>query len=121
MKSSEENPRNLKVSLAKLIITDFHSNEDAQKAEADFVARFVKKEIPDEIEEMQVVASNYKLAELLVQTNLAASKGEARRLIEQGGVKIGGEKASNVAAEIQLKDEILLQVGKRKFLRVKGN
>ncbi len=121
LKSSEENPRNLKVNLAKLIIKDFHSAEDAEKAEADFTARFVKKEIPDEIEETQIASGNYNLAELLAQTNLAASKKEAKRLIEQGGVKIGGEKVSDTNAEINLKDEILIQVGKRKFLKVKGN
>ena len=54
MKTSNENPRNLKVNLAKIIIKDFHSAEDAQKAEEDFIARFVKKEIPDEIEETNI-------------------------------------------------------------------
>ena len=119
MKTSRENPRNLKVSLAKLIIKDFHSNQAATESEEEFNRRFVKKEIPDEIEETIVPAATYKLVELLVQTNLAASKGEAKRLIEQGGVKVGGEKASEANAEIEVKDEILLQVGKRKFLRVK--
>ena len=121
MKSSGENPRNLKVNLAKLIIKDFHSEDDARRAEEDFVARFVKKEIPDEIEEKTIASGNYKLVDLLVNTNLAASKGEARRLIEQGGVKIDGEKASNSQAEIELKDEVLIQVGKRKFLKIRGN
>ncbi|MBA3693639.1 MAG: tyrosine--tRNA ligase, partial [Acidobacteria bacterium] len=121
MKTNGENPRNLKVNLAKLIIKDFHSIGKANEAEDEFNRRFVKKEIPDEIEETQIAAGNYKLVDLLVQTNLVASKGEARRLIEQSGVKIGGEKISNVQAEIELKDEVLLQVGKRKFLRVKGS
>jgi tyrosyl-tRNA synthetase len=121
MKSSDENPRNLKVKLAKLVIRDFHSPEAAEAAEADFVARFVKKEVPDEIEETRISAGSYSLADLLVQTNLAPSKKEARRLIEQGGVKVGGEKVSNTNAELALADEILLQVGKRKFLKVKAN
>lgn len=120
MKSADENPRNLKVNLAKLIIKDFHSTQAAEKAEADFIARFVKKEIPDEIEETQMSAGIYNLADLLVQTNLAASKGEAKRLIEQGGVKLNAEKISNAKAEIDLKDEILIQVGKRKFLKIKA-
>jgi tyrosyl-tRNA synthetase len=119
--NGEENPRNAKVNLAKLIIRDFHSPEAAAEAEEDFNRRFVKKEIPDEIEEKQFAAGRYNLAEMLVQTALVASKGEARRLIEQGGVKINGEKASDAKAEIDLSDEILLQVGKRKFLKVKGN
>ncbi|HEX9960354.1 MAG TPA: tyrosine--tRNA ligase, partial [Pyrinomonadaceae bacterium] len=117
----EENPRNVKVNLAKLIIEDFHSASAAAEAEDDFNRRFVKKEIPDEIEEKQFAAGSYNLAELLVQTNLVASKGEAKRLIEQGGVKIDGEKATDSKAELDLKDEILLQVGKRKFLKIKGN
>ena len=121
MKNGDENPRNLKVNLAKSIIKDFHSNEAANAAEADFVARFVKKEIPDEIEEKTVAAGTYKLIDLLVNTNLAASKGEAKRLIEQGGVKINGEKASNVNSEIDPGDAILLQVGKRKFLKVRAS
>ena len=77
------------------------------------------KEIPDEIEETQIAPGTYNLAELLVNTNLASSKKEAKRLIEQGGVKIGGEKVSDTNAEIELKDEILIQVGKRKFLKIK--
>lgn len=121
MKSSDENPRNLKVNLAKLIIKDFHSSDAAEAAEADFVARFVKKEIPDEIEETAISAGNYNLAELLVQTNLAPSKKEAKRLIEQGGVKLNGEKVSNTGMEVEVKAEVLLQVGKRKFLKIKEN
>jgi tyrosyl-tRNA synthetase len=109
------------VQLARSIIADFHSKAEADKAEDDFNRRFVKKEIPDEIEERQMSGGSYKLAELLVDTGLAASKGEARRLIEQGGVKVNGEKASNTAAEIAIGgDATLLQVGKRKFLKVRS-
>ncbi len=118
--SGAENPRNAKVALAKLVIEDFHSAEDAEKAEADFVARFVNKEIPDEIEETEIASGKYNLAELLVNTNLASSKKEAKRLIEQGGVKVGGEKVTDTNAEIDLNNEILLQVGKRKFLKIKS-
>ncbi|HEY8562344.1 MAG TPA: tyrosine--tRNA ligase [Pyrinomonadaceae bacterium] len=120
LKSSDENPRNLKVNLAKLIIKDFHSADAADAAEADFVARFVKKEVPDEIEEASVAAGVYNLADLIAQLNLAASKKEAKRLIEQGGVKLNGEKVSNANAEIEVANEILLQVGKRRFLKVKA-
>ncbi|HEX8289542.1 MAG TPA: tyrosine--tRNA ligase [Pyrinomonadaceae bacterium] len=121
--SGAENPRNVKVNLAKLIINDFHSAEAAFAAEDEFNRRFVKKEMPDEIEEKNVVAGTYKLADLLVQTNLAASKGEAKRLIEQGGVKIGGEKVSDAKADFTLNhgEDFVFQVGKLKFLRIKGN
>lgn len=116
-----ENPRNVKVNLAKRITADFHSAEAATAAEDDFNRRFVQKEIPDEIEESVINAGMHKIAELLALTGLAASKGEARRLIEQGGVKINGEKASAVNADVDINaDGTLLQVGKRKFLKVIG-
>ncbi|HXH70787.1 MAG TPA: tyrosine--tRNA ligase [Pyrinomonadaceae bacterium] len=140
--SGEENPRNAKVELAKLITKDFHSVSDADKAEEEFNRRFVKKEIPDEIEEKIVASGDYKLVDLLVQTNLVASKGEAKRLIEQGGVRLNNEKVSNTDVRLQLNlnlivieyrhsstglevdsqtNEILIQVGKRKFLKVKAS
>ena len=118
----EENPRDLKVNLAKQIIKDFHSWEAAEAAEEEFNRRFVKKEVPDEIDERTVDAGTYRLPDLLVQTNLAASKAEAKRLIEQGGVKINGEKATRASAEIEVRsgDGVLLQVGKLKFLKAVG-
>lgn len=120
MKSSGENPRNLKVNLAKLIIKDFHSPQAAQEAEDEFNRRFVNKEIPDEIEEKTIAGGVYKLPKLLAETGMTASAGESRRLIEQGGVKINGEKATNANADLEITTEgVLLQVGKRKFLRVR--
>jgi tyrosyl-tRNA synthetase len=119
MKAGGENPRDLKVALAKSIITDFHSFSAAQLAEDDFISRFVKKEIPDEIEEKSMEKGAYELADLLSQTGLATSKAEARRLIEQGGVKLDSEKVSNPKAMVDLDGEILIQVGKRRFLKLK--
>lgn len=117
--SGEMNPRNVKVDLAKSIIADFHSPEAAAAAEDEFNRRFVEKEIPDDIGESAVAAGEHKVAELLVETGLAASKAEAKRLIEQGGVRIDGEKASNTNAEISIGGErTLVQVGKRKFLYI---
>lgn len=116
-----ENPRNLKVNLAKLIIADFHSKDEATAAEEEFVKRFVQKEVPDEIDEKQIAAGSYNLAQILADTGLAASKGEARRLIEQGGVKVNGEKATATNADIAIgTDGVLFQVGKRKFMKVKS-
>ncbi len=114
------NPRDAKVELAKHIIKDFHSKEDAEAAEQNFTNQFSKGQMPDEIEEISLARQTYKLPELLVQTNLASSKGEARRLIEQGGVKIDGEKVSDVQAEFELnaQSSFIIQVGKRKFLKI---
>ena len=116
-----ENPRNIKVALAKSIIKDFHSQTDADTAEDEFNRRFVQKEIPEDIEEKTVAPGVHNLAQLLADTGLTASKGEARRLIEQGGVKINSEKATAANVDIDITiDGVLLQVGKRKFLRVKA-
>jgi tyrosyl-tRNA synthetase len=120
--SDAENPRNLKVALAKSIITDFHSEQSAEKAEEEFNRRFVKKEVPDEIEERTVSAGTHNLAQLITDVGLAGSKKEAKRLIEQGGVKLNGEKATASVAEISIPagESVLLQVGKLKFLKIVG-
>jgi tyrosyl-tRNA synthetase len=119
----EDNPRDFKAGLAKRVISDFHSDEDADAAEQDFIRRFRNKETPDEIEERTVSAGVRKLAALLVETGLAPSMAEARRLIEQGGVRLDGERVSNTSTEIEVDDERapLIQVGKRRFLRVRGS
>lgn len=114
-----ENPRDVKVRLAKLIIKDFHSLAEADAAEEDFTRRFVQKKVPEKIEEKHIAAGGHNLAQLLADTGLAGSKGEARRLIEQGGVKVNGEKATASNADIAINTEgVLIQVGKRKFLRL---
>jgi tyrosyl-tRNA synthetase len=116
-----ENPRNAKVRLAKLIIADFHSPADAEAAEEEFNRLFVNKEVPDEIEEREVGSGVYKLIDLLAETGLCASKGEARRLVDQGGVKVDGEKAGAANADITIDGEdVLLQVGKRRFLKLRA-
>ena len=116
MKTGGENPRNLKANLAKLIIADFHSAEDSQAAEDEFNRRFVQKKLPSEIEKIVTEPDIYKIVDLLIQANLAGSKKEAKRLIEQGGVKINGEKISDVNADVNVKSEILIQVGKHRFV-----
>ena len=89
--TGERNPRDVKVELAKLIVSDFHSAADAQHAQAEFNRIFRSKEIPDEVEE-RTVPSNFPtgwgLSHLLVTLGMAESKAEARRLIQQGGVGV---------------------------------
>jgi tyrosyl-tRNA synthetase len=121
--TGESNPRDIKVELAKRIITDFHSSDDANNAGEEFNRIFKRKETPDEIEERALAAGTYKLPRLLVETRLAPSMAEARRLIEQGGVRVEGEKHSRVDEELELETDraLVIQVGKRRFLRVRGN
>jgi tyrosyl-tRNA synthetase len=119
----ERNPRDLKVELAKLVITDFHSTEDARRAEEEFNRIFRQKQAPDEIDVtlIQQAPGKLKLVQVLVEAGLASSKAEARRLIEQGGVSVDGERCPGVDFEVDLRfgREILIQVGKRRFKRVR--
>ncbi len=120
--SGEINPRDFKVALARRVITDFHSRAAAEAAEEEFNRVFKRKEVPDEIEERALAARVWKLPRLLVETGLAPSMAEARRLIEQGGVRVDGERASQTETEVELTADRapLIQVGKRRFLRVRG-
>jgi len=114
-----ENPRNLKVRLAKELVKFFHSAKSADEAESEFINMFQKKELPDVIEERKLKATKWKLVDLLAETGMVASRSEARRMIEQGGVKINQEKITSVDLELDISKETLLQVGKRKFLKVR--
>lgn len=123
LRATDRNPRDVKVDLAKKLVADFHSKADADAAEEEFVRRFRNKETPDNIE-LRSVPSNYPdgldLSRLLNVVGLASSKAEARRLIQQGGVYIDGERQEIVNAHfIRKPGEVMtLQVGKRKFVRV---
>ena len=122
--NGERNPRDIKSDLAKVIIADFHSEEDAERAEEEFVKRFRNKETPDEVEERVLPASQpngWDLTNLLVSVGLAESKAEARRLVQQGGVSIDGERQASVNSVILWKPGMttLLKVGKRRFVRVR--
>jgi len=121
--SGEQNPRDIKVKLARSIITDFHSPTDAERAEEQFNRLFRNKESPAEMEERTVSAGSWLLSQLLVEVGLATSKAEARRLIEQGGVYVEGERCTVINSSLDLlasKPPIEIQVGKRRFLRVRG-
>lgn len=113
-----ENPRNLKMKLARAIVTIYHDEKSAENAEKEFIEVFSKKGLPDNIEQKGLAKNNINIIELLVATGLTSSRSEARRIIEGGGVKIDGGKIVNSEKLISLKTAKLLQVGKRKFLRV---
>lgn len=114
-----ENPRNLKMRLAREIIQIYHDQKSAQQAENEFIEIFANKGLPEDIEEKTVAQESINIIELLTITGLTASKGEARRLIQGGGVKIDGEKVADQNLVVDLTKEKLLQAGKRKFLKVK--
>jgi tyrosyl-tRNA synthetase len=114
------NPRDLKVRLGQEIVRLFYSDAAAGEAYEKFRTMFVKKEVPDDIEECRVSAAGpIALADFIAEQKLAASKSEARRLIDGGGVTIDGEKIlDNKATFVPTSAGSILKVGKRKFLKV---
>ena len=111
-----ENPRNIKFRLAEEIITRFHSNKEAKKAQQNFIDRFAKNQIPEEMDEY-TFSKGLKIANLLKDSNLVNSTSEAFRMIKQGAVKMDGEKINDKDFTPNVGTSVY-QVGKRKFARV---
>jgi tyrosyl-tRNA synthetase len=118
---SGKNPRDVKVALAQEIVARFHGQAAAEHALADFEARFKQNAIPDNLPESLIPcgSSGIGIAQLLKQAGLTPSTSEALRMIDQGGVKIDGEKVSDRSLVLPMGTEAVFQVGKRKFARVK--
>ncbi|MDD1608825.1 MAG: tyrosine--tRNA ligase [Methylococcaceae bacterium] len=114
------NPRNYKVKLAQEIVERFHNKEAAEKALETFEARFQRGAMPDEMDEVTVKAeaTGCAIATLLKEAGLTASTSEAIRMINQGAVKIDGEKVSDTKLLLVVGSKHVYQVGKRKFARV---
>ena len=120
LKSSDRNPRDIKVDLAKKIVADFYSEAAGREAEEQFNLMFRSKQAPDVIEERTVSTGPWKLSRLLVELELAPSMGEARRLIQQGGVYVDGERSAEQDLNLSAERTFLLKVGKKRFVRVSG-
>ncbi|MDA8382896.1 MAG: tyrosine--tRNA ligase [Betaproteobacteria bacterium] len=114
------NPRDVKIKLALEIVERFHGRVAAEGAHAQFIARFQKGVLPDELPEVRVPADGDGLpvVQVLKQAGLTASTSEAIRAIEQGGVRLNGEKVCDRAAQIAKGESIILQVGKRRVARI---
>jgi tyrosyl-tRNA synthetase len=117
------NPRDLKRRLAREIVTMYHGEVSARAAEEEFDRIFIKKDLPDEIPEAVVNTEEGRIGivRLLTETGMATSNSEARRLIEQGGVTVDGNRISDLHAWIIIGHGIVVKVGKRKFVRVSGS
>lgn len=116
---SGENPRNIKARLARQIVALYHGARAAKAAEEAFDRVFSKKEIPTDVPEARVNKSSINILNLLVETKLVSSKGEARRVVEQGGVKVDGQVISDIQAQVEIKKGgTFIQKGKKTFLRV---
>ena len=115
-----EHPRDVKARFAKEIVARFHSASAAEQAQADFESRFREGEMPADIPEVTVNAppGGILISQLLKQAGLTPSTTEAQRMIEQGGVKLDGERVSDKALKIPAGRTVIAQVGKRKFARI---
>lgn len=121
LEDSTTNPRDLKRRLARELVTLYHSAQAAVAAEEEFDRIYVQKLLPDEVPEVSISfeGGTIGIIPLLMETRMVPSKSEARRMVEQGGVSIDGEKIADMNTSISLENGIVLKVGKRKFLRVR--
>lgn len=113
-----ENPKNLKMRLAREIVALYYDEAAAKQAEKDFQEVFSNKGLPDKIEIKKLKEDKYNIIDLVTETGLSPSTSETRRMIQGGGIKIDGEKIETIEEEIDISKERLLQVGKRKFIKV---
>jgi len=117
------NPRDVKAQLARRLVAEFHSEDAARRAEEEFTRVFRERGLPSQMPIIHLptsVGDRVELARLLVQVGLAPSRREAQRLIEQGGVHVDGERIADPRAHILMRPELVLQVGRRRFVRVRS-
>lgn len=124
VESGKMNPRDAKMRLAEEIIAIYHDRNAGKEACEEFLKVFSRKELPTDIPEFIVpddskTDGRIRVADLLSITGMAPSKREARRLLKQGAVKVNGEKADNELSDVAVEGEIILQVGARKFLKIR--
>lgn len=120
LKTGELHPRDAKMRLAHTLVRLYHGVEAADNAQAEFIRVFQQRDIPTDMPEISLPAGDAPvwLPKLLVQLGLAGSNSEAKRAIQQGAVKINGEKITNVDEEVFLVDGLVAQVGRRKFAKI---
>lgn len=116
---SSWDPRSAKARLAREVVSIYHDKKAGAGAEEEFDRVFKSKGLPEDIKEIKLTKSNLNILDLLVETKLVASRGEARRVVEQGGVKADGKVVSDINALMEIKkDGMLIQKGKKTFLKV---
>lgn len=117
---TNNNPRDLKRKLARRLTAMYYDEQTANDAEKDFDNIFINKGIPEDIETFRLndQTEEFGIIDLILLVNFSPSRQEARRLILQGGVMVDGEKIENISAMIKIDKEIILKVGKRKFIKI---
>ncbi|SJS40126.1 Tyrosine--tRNA ligase [Clostridioides difficile] len=117
LKEGSVNPRDIKMNLAREIVTLYHGEESAREAEERFKSVFQKGQIPEDIQTIQVEEDGFDLIEILVANEIVKSKSEVRRLASQGGVKVNGEKVEDLSTIVK-ESELVVQIGKKKFVKI---
>jgi tyrosyl-tRNA synthetase len=114
------NPRDVKFELGVELVGRFHDQATAERAKANFIARFQKGAMPDDMPEVRLTASSGSLPvwAALKESGLTESSSEARRMLKQGAVRVDGERVSDPGLEFVRGQALVLQVGKRKFAKV---
>lgn len=124
LETGETHPMDAKMELARRIVAEFHGDGAAQAARKEFLRVFRERELPEEVQDVRLEGvsggDTVGLARLISLAGLAESSAEARRLIRSGAVKVGGIKMDQESASCDVKDGMLLQVGKRRFCRIRA-
>jgi len=122
VKQEKVHPKHLKSQLAKSIVSNFWGKEEAEKAAEEFERVFKHKEIPSEIEEIELEESETVIIDLLVSKKIFPSRGEAKRMIRQGGVYLDGQRITELSAKINPREkrEFILKIGRRRFYKLKS-
>lgn len=120
LKNGSVHPREAKVKTAMGIVEIYYGKESANAAFEEFERMFVKKDLPDEIEEIKISVDNPEqmLVDVMTITKMTESKADARRMIQQGGVTVDGNKVADVFAKFDFSEQRIIKAGKRKFLKV---
>jgi tyrosyl-tRNA synthetase len=113
------NPRDAKIILGKALVSRYYDDKKADDAAENFANVFKNNEMPEEIREFKVLDKEWRIVDLMHFIGLVPSKTEARRMIDQGGVRIDGAVIGDREAQIRPTDKMIIQIGKRKFVRIK--
>lgn len=119
IRNRELNPRDAKRKLAHAIVTLYHSRSAADTAQEEFTTVFQKKGLPHDLPELEIHGTDHLLLDLLVSQRLVASRSEGRRLMTQGGVKLDGKPLTDWTARLTVRDQMVIQLGPRRFYRLR--
>ena len=120
--SQKVNPMELKMELARGIVELFHSREDAQRAEENFVKVFSKRELPEDAEELDATSfaidGKVEIVKFLISNRIVSSNSEVKRLVQQGAIKVNQQKVANFKEPVKINNGDILRIGKKKFFKI---